>query len=537
MLRSVLLGSVCLVAVPVWADQITLTAPVTAATVFPQGAQVTRSVTLTLPPGRHQVTLTGLPADTDPATLRVTGTGATIGAVALQSGRALPGPRPDDPAVAAARAEVRRLEAALRGRDAAVAEIRARAQAADDTIGFLRDLARADGAQAANLAALADTVTDRMLAARRAAIQAETEAKAAETGREDDQRALDDARARLEALETPEADRTALVLEIETTAPEARLDLSSATGGASWSPVYDLRLDSAAGTVTLDRGVSIAQSTGEDWPEAALTLSTARPAGQAGASTVEPWFPQVVEAAPADAAMRQMAAAPIAAPAPEAAYDAVPAALETARIGGTVVYRYPAKVAVRSGVDALRLTLDSRAIKADLAAQAVPLYDQTAFLTAHLVNDTGEIVLPGPATLIADGAIVGQAPLELLAPGQDVRLGFGPIDGLRLRRDLPTQAEGERGLLRGRNTRDETAVLRIENLTGRDWPVRLVDRVPVSTQDDLTVEWSADPAPDQTDPEGARGVLVWNRTVPKGAVEEVTLTTRLSWPSGKVLAP
>lgn len=525
------------------AEPIRASAPVREVTLYPDGATVTRALHLDAAPGVRELIVTDLPPGIDATTLRVAATGATVGSVALQSDRALPGDLAETDAVRAAREEVQRLEAALRDRDAATAAIRARAQAAEDTVAFLRALGQSDNATSGDVNALADTVAARLVAARREMVAAETEAAAAEVGRDEDVKALDRARAALAALETPETPPAALIVQLDLRGP-ADLTITHQTGAASWSPVYDLRLartGGTAGTITLDRGLMVSQSTGEDWTGAALTLSTARPAGQVQATPVDPWFPRVedgaVSAVPMQDAMPSYAPA---APMPEMAVRSLGkgaavgnAALD--RIGATVVYRYPTPVTIRTGADAVRLGMDAQAIPVEVAAEAVPLYDDSAYLRAEGKNPLPELILPGTATLYADGARVGETALPLIAAGDDIRLGFGPIDGLRVERRVPEQSEGTRGLIRSANLREETATLRIENLTGEAWPLRVVDRVPVSTQDDLRVEWQANPAPDETDPEGQRGVLVWHTDVAPHAVREITLTTTMRWPEGQVL--
>ena len=139
------------------------------------------------------------------------------------------------------------------------------------------------------------------------------------------------------------------------------------------------------------------------------------------------------------------------------------------------------------------------------------------------------------ATLFADGAMVGQTQLPLIAAGDRLELGFGRIDGMRVERRVPEQTEGERGLIRSSNQRVEVATLRVENLTAEAWPLRVVDRVPVSTQDDLSVDWQASPQPAETDPDGKRGVLYWESPIAAGELREITLTSELSWPGGNDL--
>ncbi|KGJ09431.1 DUF4139 domain-containing protein [Paracoccus sphaerophysae] len=534
LLAATLIGS------PVWAERLFSPAPVRAVTLYPDGATVTRSLRIDGAPGVHELVVTDLPPGIDAASLRVAATGARIGTVALQRDRALPGEDMESDAVKAAREELQRLEAALRDRDARVAAIRARAQAAEDTVAFLRALGQSDNATSGDVNALADNVAARLTAARREMIAAETEAKAAEVGREQDVEAVDRARAALAALQSPDNPPAALVISLQTQGP-AEISITSQTAEASWAPAYDLRLSRAARAITLDRGLMVAQSTGEDWTDAALTLSTARPSGQVAASGVDPWFPRIEEQVVYDAAAAP--AAPVAmAERSRAMVEVAPVVLgggvgnaELSAIGTTVVYRYPTPVTIRTGADAVRLGMDSQTIRVEVMAEAVPLHDDSAYLRAEGTNTLPDVILPGSATLFADGAMVGQTQLPLIAAGDRLELGFGRIDGMRVERRVPEQTEGERGLIRSLNQRVEVATLRVENLTAEAWPLRVVDRVPVSTQDDLVVDWSAQPAPTETDPDGERGVLVWRTEIAPKSVHEITLTTRMRWPEGKVL--
>ncbi|MDO5613310.1 MAG: DUF4139 domain-containing protein [Paracoccus sp. (in: a-proteobacteria)] len=535
-LAALIAATTALTSLPALADEIRAQAHITDILLHSQGATITRQVVIDAPAGQNQLILPGMPAGIDAASLRIQADGATVGAVNLQHSRATPDERPETPEMTAARAEVDRLEKALRDRDAATAAIRAEAQAAEDTIAFLRDLAKSQGAAAGDVAALAGAVQAQMLEARRQAIWAENAARDAETGRDRDQRALDAARARLNTLTEAPLTGPALVLDVQTTDAPATLRISNDSPQATWQPVYDLRLDRAANSLTLVRGALVSQSTGEDWTDVALRLSTARPGGQSQATQVTPEIVRT-EAEPTmhpmgrsmDMAMSEAMAAPAPVPA------AMGSAAQKLDLGVTVAYDMPAPVTIRDGADALRLTLDQSSLTPEIYAEAAPRYDSSAYLTVDAVNDSGAPILPGPATLFADGTLTGQTDLDLLAAGDRLHLGFGPIDGLVAERRLPDRSEGSGGLIRRSNTETETALLRVENLTDSAWPLRLVDRVPVSEQETLRVSWSADPAPDETDPEGKRGVLIWRFDIAPGETRQVTVQTDMSWPEGNIL--
>jgi hypothetical protein len=112
---------------------------------------------------------------------------------------------------------------------------------------------------------------------------------------------------------------------------------------------------------------------------------------------------------------------------------------------------------------------------------------------------------------------------------------MGPIDGLRLKRVVPEASSGGRGVILTSNARQERAEITVENLSGRDWPVRLIDRVPYSEQDELKVSFKAEPQPAATDWNDMRGLLAWEFSLPQGKSQKITLETSLSWPSGQVL--
>ena len=135
----------------------------------------------------------------------------------------------------------------------------------------------------------------------------------------------------------------------------------------------------------------------------------------------------------------------------------------------------------------------------------------------------------------ADNTIIGFSHLPLLAAGADTEMGFGPLDGLRLTRAIPKKSEGDVGVFTSSNQLTEQAVMTVENLTGQDWRVLLRDAIPYSEQDDLEIEFKANPAVTRSNPEGARGILEWDLDMASGEKQEVMLEYTLTWPIGYVL--
>lgn len=532
----------------------TIEAPsrVVSVTIFPWGASVVRRVEFTASAGVHDLIVPDMPPNSPADSLRVASVdGLKVGAVNLATDR-LPVPEVEpSEEVKAAEAEVERLEGVVRQRDEEIAAIRLRVDAANEQWNFLRNMgeAKADDAVVSgdveSLRALTQLVGQETLAARQAAHTAEVEAKAAERAKKDDVEALDEARRALAALVTGNDDRAVLTLAVEAASDgPTSIDITTFTNQARWRPVYDLRLTrSDTPELEIDRSVFVSQASGEDWRGVELTLSTARPAEQSAPSGIGPWLRSIYEekqviayAAEADAiaseGMGMLRSAPEQAAAEPVMVDD---RARTVFQGATVTYQYGGAVDIRDGVEDLRLKLDTITMAPELKAVAVPMRDQTAFLVADITNSADEIILPGAAQLFLDGAMVGQANLPLVAAGADTKVGFGPIDGLRLTRTIPSRSEGERGFVSSSNQLDEVAVLKIENLTGQSWPMRVLDLVPYSEQDALEISYRATPAATETDVDGKRGVLAWEFDLGSGETGEIRLEHSIEWPEGYLL--
>lgn len=551
MFRLFLTTSVIALSAPAYADTITGQARVDSVTIYPGLATVTRQVTLDLPEGQHEVLVPGLPQALGSDGLRIAAPGQVrVGAVNLAFDRLPVTPDQASTAVQAARAEVERLEDVLRERDVAIAEIRLRVQAAEDQIAFLQSLSQASAgdnlstAAISDIQALAQMVGTEILALRSTAFVAEQEAQDAIRARQDDVDALDDARRALDAVLAPEEQGSVLTFTVEAAAAgEVTFDISTTENLANWAPVYDMHLTTGdAPRVDIDRAVVVSQNTGQDWQDVQLILSTARPGEQIAPGGAWAQLRRIISQADLD---RENAAAMGAADmmtlqrnGPMLSAPMMEASPVTAKAdfsGAAVTYVYPTRVTIRNGVEDLRLPLDELTFDADVWAEATPMSDANAYRMAEFTNTSDEILLPGPVMVQADGTMVGFSYLPLLAAGAEMDMGFGPLDGLRLTRITPNRSEGDVGVFSSANQLVEQTVLSVENLTGQAWRVLLRDAVPYSEQDDLDVSVTASPEVTRRDPEGQRGIVEWDLSVPAGAKQEVTLDYTLRWPSGFVL--
>lgn len=528
-----------------WADDIPIRSDVSAVTIYPQGATITRVVPFAAPAGQHDLILTDMPLRTSLSSIRVQVDGAQMGGLTARNRFVPPSDPATDAAIEAAEAEVERLEEEMRGRRGAVQEIRLEVEAAETRVAFLERIGEGEdvaGLEVATLRDLLRLIGEETLSAKRDAHDAARRAEAAERDLKDLAEDLQEARAALAALVPEGKARAMLTVGISGEAPmEGTMTVTYMVQGAAWRPVYDLRLDRAGGALTIERGAFVTQSTGENWQDVALRLSTVRPSEQTEPSTVWPEQRWIVEEdkedrypAPAAEPMVIVEESDAAAGLSSTAPKRVVAAAQFD--GLAVTYTYPQPVSIASGADNVRLALDTLETGADLVAEAVPLLDDTAYLMAEFTNDMGELILPSAeANFYLDGTYQGQRGIALIAAGDEARLSFGPIDGLRLTRTVLDRQQGDSGVISRSNDLREEVRIDVENLTGEGWAVRMLDRVPFSEQEDLEISWTAQPLPSETDVDGKRGVMAWEFDLAAGQTEEIGISSTLKWPDGMIL--
>ncbi len=532
-----------------FADQITATSRVTDVTIYAYGAQITREVSFDAPAGAHDLTIADLPQETYAEALRIApGAGTQVASFALQPEFVPPSAPRESAAFLAADAEVTRLEDASRAALVNLEAVQTRINAANAQIAFLQSVKvepTMDATTATNLRDIAKMIGAEVLAAGEEARAAKGDLLVAEA-------ALSDVRADLAAAQDVLAGMTnsqtlyaALDVKVITEAAGPQtVTITQFVQSASWRPVYDMRLSREGGDkLTLQRGVLISQSTGEDWDDVKLTLSTANPSAQPMPSALYPEYRSIYdgkvaysEAEPAATValsesdeLARLGGLVTAAPAP-AGYVG-----QATLQGDVVIYNYDAPADIRTGASDLRLALDEVDLTPEITARAVPRYDQTAFMMATFTNTADEVLLPGYAYLYREGTLIGGMQIAAVQAGDEAVLPFGAIEGLRLTRDMPVRATGERGLIVSSNQQEETAVLQVENLTDQEWNVQLTDLIPYSEQEDLQITYMADLPVTEENVDGQRGILAWDFPLAAGEKTAVTLTTTLSWPDGMVL--
>jgi uncharacterized protein (TIGR02231 family) len=530
-----------LAALPARASDLDATSSIDTVTVYPDGASVTRVISVDLPSGDNTLVAKDFPPTLDPSSLRVEGEAGerlAIGAIDTRP------PRPVPPVNLS---EIdRRIETLKDQRadlDGAVASAQARrkfaerfAEASPAGLGEKGE-ARPLSDWRAAFAAVADEVAEADTAIREARRR---------------QRDIDREIARLEQDRNakPPAKLEVRIDLASAAATKATLRVTYSVRNARWTPLYDARLDTGAKdrkpALELVRRAEITQSTGEDWSNVRLDVSTVRTARGGDAPDLGTLLVQYPSPARprGEANMRgheQFGALPLASapePSMQKRADEQQATVEVSAFQAS--FRIPGRVSIGTSEGAKSLRIASATITPDLVIRSTPVLDPTAFLQASFVQGEDAPLLPGKVSIYRDGTFVGRGRMAAAGKDETVRLGFGADDKVKIERTVLKRNEGSTGLIVTSKTDERAFKTSIRN--GHDFPIRIAiqDQLPVSENEDIVVEMLPSTTPPTiTNVHDKRGVLEWAYEVKPAEVRDVNFAWRLRWPKDKgvVLLP
>ncbi|QOZ12084.1 mucoidy inhibitor MuiA family protein [Bradyrhizobium sp. CCBAU 51765] len=526
-----------------WAANVDANSATDTVTVYPDGATVTRVISVDLASGDSTLVARDFPLSLDPSSLRVEGeAGAklTIGTIDARPPKAAPPvnlPELD-----------KRIEALRDQR----ADLQGAIDSADARRKFAQHFAEASPA------GLGEKGEARPITEWRAAFAAVAEEIAiADTAIRDatrKQRELDRQIAQLEAERSakPPSKLEVRIGVASAAATKATLRVTYTVRNARWMPLYDARLDTGAKDrkpqLELVRRAEVTQSTGEDWSNVTLGVSTVR-IGRGGSApelnSLIAQYPHV----PKPLALGS--ASDLARPAPtvrqrSAQFEPMSKVAEAteradeqqavAEIGDfQATFKIPGRVSLGAAEGAKSLRIASVNVPAELAVRAAPVMDPTAFLEASFKQTDDTTLLPGKVAIYRDGVFVGRGKITASAKDDIVRLGFGADDKVRIERAVLKRNEGSAGLLVTTSKTDERA-FKTTIRNGHDFPIKVAieDQLPVSENEDIVVEM----LPSSTQPTASnirdrRGVLEWSFDARPGESKDINFAWRIRWPKDK----
>ena len=540
-----------------FAEDMTVETKVHAATVYAGSATITRTASIDIPEGNTTLVINALPANLFPDSLRAEGSArakVTLGAIESKqvSSAEISAPRQKE------------IKAQLEALDDRKKTIESANSTLADKIAFLQTLGQQASLRSREDIAAIDLKPDQWMAAANTIAGGIEEAKQLRLANEvllrDLQREMNALQNELNQLGQGNRATYQIRIPLESTSDTTlKLSLSYQLPEATWRPVYDARLDTQTGKLTLVQYGEVQQKTGEDWKDVKLTLSTAQPArgtalpplytewvdiNRYQAPTVSNFGSAQLSASPSMKAMRSMEVQDTAEmgrgvagnmPAPEQEATFQNAVINTGGFVGS--YDIPGANDVLADGSARKVMIQGLHVNSDLVVQIKPQISTEAFLvaTTKLVGDLP--LLPGQASLFRDGAFIGTTELPLLRPGEETEFGFGIDDQIAVKYNVMKDERGESGVIARDSTRTRQTRATIQNLHNDPVKIAVLQTVPVPRSERivLAINNKETTSGYEEDVNNIKGQLRWNLTLAPQQKEDLSLGWMLSWPRAEII--
>ncbi len=303
----------------------------------------------------------------------------------------------------------------------------------------------------------------------------------------------------------------------------ANVDVSYMVSQAGWVPSYDLRSTTATAPVQLTYKANVYQTSGEDWNDVKLKLSTSNPNRSNVKPVLPPWYINYYVQQPvlykqqgareksllnsvirddemkeAKKDMDEMT------PAQSAAnYSQLVETMTNVEFEIKLAYDIPG-----DGKNHM-VSVKTSDLPATYCHYLVPKIESEAFLLARVTSWENLNLLPGRANVFYEGTYVGETVLNPSVINDTLELALGRDNGITVTRTkLPVKESSK--LLGNEITKTVAYELRMKNNKNKTINLIVEDQVPLSNNKDIKVEMKDNTKADYN---SQTGLLKWTVAV------------------------
>jgi uncharacterized protein (TIGR02231 family) len=345
-----------------------------------------------------------------------------------------------------------------------------------------------------------------------------------------------------------------VVVEVEGSAA-GNIDVEYLVQGTGWQPNYELRAANDLTQVGMTYRAKVYQSTGEDWTDVSLALSTAQP--QRGAQGPEPipvwlsiWQPPPPASAPVmarkpgrvDALEEQDKEGFLGRAAEDPVEFDVGRSFATVESSGlSVRYQLPRRETVESRNEPTSVLVGIAQLDVAIERTVVPALDLTVWLSGRAKNTSAFTLLPGLASVFLGQDFLGRASVDLVQPGQDLTLHLGADPYIEVERTQTQDLAKGPGFLSSQASKIEGWRIHLQNhgapTQAADGSVEVIvqEVLPRARDERIEVELTqAEPKPTTAErwkkDREEKGILTWIVRVPKSGATNVIWESTIGYP-------
>ena len=339
---------------------------------------------------------------------------------------------------------------------------------------------------------------------------------------------------------------------------EIPVDLSYYTPNAGWTALYDIRVNSKTNKVKMVYKASLTQTTGIDWKNTKLTLSTGTPNFGVSAPILTPWYLQLyVPGLYTD--LQKRAAAGNATRNMIQSFRDDKVLSEVVVSDGVGQYKQQKEKDLTIDPSTLQqyttlnegqlntnfeidlpydiesdgklhsVTIKDQEISCILKNYAVPRIDKEAYLLAEVADWQNLDLLPGDANIIMDDTYIGKSVIDPNTTADTLNLSLGRDKRIAIKRSLVKEFSSLK-TTGGSSRQVFTYEILVKNNKLTDINLLLKDQFPLSTIKEVEVKFE-DGSEAMVNVE--TGVLTWKIDLKPGESRKVRFSYSVKYPKDK----
>jgi uncharacterized protein (TIGR02231 family) len=326
------------------------------------------------------------------------------------------------------------------------------------------------------------------------------------------------------------------------------LDVTYQLSAASWYPTYDV--DIGEGKTSLKRIAMVYNNTLEEWKEISLVVSTAS-AKPVEAVKPQPYYIDIYHPTPigmayagADRSSGRMPGMVAEDALVEKEYEEYAArelmpemaeehAEASEGLGGITIYEVPGKINIETDRDPhpITLTIDEFDSKCLHFWNA---YAMPEVVAQEEITNGDLVILPGNVKVYADGDFIGETNIGTIAPREKFRLGTRAAYDVKAEKRLLEKDTEKAGITKGKRRRDYTYSIELKNFSKRDIEIRIVDRIPYSSSEQIVVQMGQPTLPYKS---MELGVITWEAKIDVDKELNIKYDFDVEWEKDLMIRP
>jgi uncharacterized protein (TIGR02231 family) len=307
---------------------------------------------------------------------------------------------------------------------------------------------------------------------------------------------------------------------------------------AGWYPVYDLRAEDINSNIEFAYRAKVFQSTGNDWNDVNLTISTGNPNIGGQAPQLSPWYINLYQQYQKRLEYKTNAPAFEMNATPSVAYsDAIgeqdlfrgkTMADFTSIQNNTVSTEFKISLPydVPSDNQQYDVIMQKETITALYDYVTIPKLDNDAFLRARLTNWMQYSLLPGESNIYFKGTFVGKGYIDPVQANDTLTISLGRDRAINIKRDQ-IKEYCQTTTFGSKQKTTKAYEISITNTKKQDITIEVEDQLPISQNGELEVETEelSGGTYDET-----TGKVTWKLTIPAGTTVKKQLRFSAKYP-------